>query len=79
MDTKVAFEGRGPYRLPDAQRVSASGSLNEGITITFLADVHGSGNELAGINVRIPAEEALLLCRELLRAIDDALGQNTGT
>ena len=55
MDSKVRFEGLGPYHLPAAQEVCATGQLNNGVTITFLLDTIGDGRELSAVNVQINA------------------------
>ena len=76
MDSKVQFEGVGPFHLPVAQDASATGHLNNGVTVTFLLDAGGGGKDLSAINVQITADAALKLCSHLLRAIDESLGTN---
>jgi hypothetical protein len=76
MDNKVRFEGTGPFHLPVAQEASATGHLDNGVTVTFLVDVGGDGKELSAVNVQINADAALRLCSNLLRAIDESLGTN---
>jgi hypothetical protein len=76
MDSKVDFEGVGPFHLPVAQDASATGQPNNGVTVTFLLDTEGSGKDLSAVNVQINAEVALKLCSNLLRAIDESLGTN---
>ena len=73
---KVRFEGIGPFHLPIAQDASATGHLNNGVTVTFLLDTGGGGKELSAVNVQINADVALKLCSNLLRAIDESLGTN---
>jgi hypothetical protein len=74
MDSKVRFEGIGPFHLPVAQDASATGHLNNGVTVTFLLDTGGSGKELSAVNIQINADVVLKLCSNLLRAIDEAAG-----
>jgi hypothetical protein len=76
MDSKVRFEGMGPFHLPVAQEASATGQLNKGVTVTFLVDTGGGGKEMSAVIVQINADAALKLCSNLLRAIDEALGTN---
>ena len=76
MDSKVRFDGMGPFHLLVAQDASATGHLNNGVTITFLLDTGGGGKELSAVNVQINADAALRLCSYLLRAIDESLGTN---
>ena len=76
MDSKVHFEGIGPFLLPVAQDASAAGHLNNGVTVTFLLDTGGGGTDLSAVNVQINADAALKLCSHLLRAIDESLGTN---
>ena len=68
-NSKVRFEGIGPFHLPIAQDASATGHLNNGVTVTFLLDT-------SAVNVQINADAALKLCSNLLRAIDESLGTN---
>jgi hypothetical protein len=75
-NSKVRFEGIGPFHLPSAQDASATGHFNNGVTVTFLLDTGGGGKELSAVNVQITAEAALKLCSRLLRAIDESLGTN---
>ena len=79
MDGKVRFEGTGPFQLPVAHEVSATGHFEKGVTVTFLLDTGGGGKEMSSVNVVINAEAALTLCSNLLRAIDVALGTNART
>ena len=76
MDSKVRFEGIGPFHLPAAQDVPAMGHLNVGVTLTFLLDTGGGGTETSAVNVKVDADLALRLCSYLLRAIDESLGTN---
>ena len=75
MDGTVRFEGSGPFHLPIAQDASATGRLNNGVTVTFMLDT-GGGKELSAVNMQIDADAALKLCSSLLRAIDESLGTN---
>jgi hypothetical protein len=77
MDSKVRFDGVGPFHLPVAQAASATGHLNNGVTVTFLLDAGGGGLDLSAVNVQINADVALKLCSNLLRAIDESLGTNS--
>ena len=76
MDSKVRFEGIGPFHLPVAEDASATGQLNNGVTVTFLLDAGRGGKDLSAVNVQITADTALKLCSNLLRAIDESLGSN---
>ena len=76
MEGNVRLEGIGPFHLPVAQDASATGQLNNGVTITFLLDTEGCGNQVSAVNVQINADAALKLCSNLLRAIDESLGTN---
>ena len=76
MESTVRFEGMGSFHLPVAQDASATGHLNNGVTVTFLLDTGGGGKELSAVNVKVNADVALRLCSYLLRAIDESLGTN---
>jgi hypothetical protein len=76
MEANVRFEGIGPFHLPVAQDASATGQLDNRVTITFLLDTEGGGNQVSAVNVQINADAALKLCSNLLRAIDESLGTN---
>jgi hypothetical protein len=76
MDSSVRFEGIGPFHLPVAQDASATGQLDNGVTVTLLIDAGGVGKELSAVNPQINADAALKLCSNLLRAIDQSLGTN---
>ena len=75
MDSKVRFEGMGPFHLPVAQEASATGQLNKGVTVTFLVDTGGGGKEMSAVIVQINADAALKLCSNLLEQSTRPSGQ----
>jgi hypothetical protein len=75
MDSKVRFEGMGPFHLPIAQEASATGQLNKGVTVTFLVDTGGGGKEMSAVIVQINADAALKLCSIYLEQSTRPSGQ----
>ena len=55
MGSKVRFEGIGLFLLSVAQEASATGHLNNGVTVSFMLDA-GGGKHLSAVNVQITAD-----------------------
>ena len=80
MESRVIFEGPGPFHLPVAQRASAEGHTNNGITLTLysLLPAHDASSEAMrskspeAVNVQMPSKVARELAVQLIRAADKA-------
>ena len=57
MESIVTFEGPGPFHLPTAQRATADGHTNNGVTLTLYALVPAHNAEQAA--VRLPGVEPI--------------------
>jgi len=74
MDSKITFEGDGPFHLPTAQQATATGHLNNGVTITFKA-LLGDRQRTRGtevIEIQLVTEQARVLLDSLRKAIRDS-------
>lgn len=80
MDNHVFFDGPGPFHLPPAQRASATGHTNNGVTLTVYClaakRVQGMavnrGSDPEPISVQMVSSVARKLAADLIRAANEA-------
>lgn len=80
MDSFVTFEGPGPFHLPTAQRATATGHQNNGVTITLYCLLSEEQNgvvvarrsEPEAVGVQMISRVARELAVRLLQAADEA-------
>jgi hypothetical protein len=79
MDSLIIFEGPSPFHLPPAQRATAVGNPNDGITMTLYCQLPrrvtdaavDHGTEPEPISVQMTGHIARELASRLLRAAAD--------
>ncbi len=84
MNSRIIFEGPGPFDLPTAQRATAIGHTNNGVTLTLycLVPAHSAAavavrsTEPEPVKVQMLSRIARDLAAELLRAADAADAQS---
>jgi hypothetical protein len=86
MDSIITFEGPGPFHLPVAERVTAVGHSNNGVTMTIYSQLPGRGSALGGglgnepvpVSVQMVSRVARELATHLVEAADETdAGQRT--
>jgi len=73
MDSRVIFEGPGPFALPTAQQATADGHTSNGVTLTLFCSLGAAagaslGREPEPISVQMTSAVALELAGRLAQA-----------
>jgi hypothetical protein len=67
-ESELTVRGPGPFHLPAAQRATASGNKDNGVTMTFWAVLRNSPPE--SVQVQLTSKLARELAVQLLQAAD---------
>jgi hypothetical protein len=73
MDSIITFEGPGPFHLPTAQRGTAVGHENNGVTLIIKAQLR-QDRRLDALNIQMTAQVARELAASLVRTANQSEG-----
>jgi hypothetical protein len=73
MESVVTFEGPGPFHLPVAQRATADGHTNNGVTLTPYCKVPAHNAEQAAIRAKVPEPISVQMASSVARELAAAL------
>ena len=71
-ESKVTYQGPGPFHLPVVQNATATGNQKNGVTMTLRAFLPERERELESVNAQMLSKIARELAVQLLRAADEA-------
>jgi hypothetical protein len=73
MESSIIFEGPGPFHLPVAQRATADGHTNNGVTLTLYCQVPAHNAEQAAIRSKEPEPICVQMASSVARDLAAAL------
>jgi hypothetical protein len=68
-DSNVTFRGPGPFHLPTAQRATADGYTNNGVTLIIHCLLPGRGPEPEAVNIQMTTDVARETAVRLMQAV----------